>query len=101
MVEEVEEDVPIRLTIFMLVTAVLVVADMVAITIGHLQAIPPVHIIPTILLPHFQQSHKELKMVQSSLVVVVADLEPHIIPAILVVLVALVLLSLDIQFLQL
>ena len=101
MVEEVEEDVPAHLIIFMPVTAVLVVAGMVAITIIHIQTIPPVRIMATIGLPHIQHNHKELKMVQSTLVAVAVDLELHIIPLILVVLVDLVLLSLDIQSLQL
>ena len=93
--------IPIKLTIFMPVKAEPVVAGMVAITIIHIQTILPVPIMATILLLNIQQIHKKLKMVQSSPVVEAADLEPHIIPLILVVLVDLVLLSLDMQFLQL
>jgi hypothetical protein len=101
MVEEVEEDAPIMLIIFMLVTVALVVVDMVARTTIHIQTILPLHIMATILLPNFQITENKLKVAQSTLVVVAVDLEPHIIPIILVVLVDLVLLSLDIQSLQL
>ena len=96
-----EEDAPAQLIIFMPVPAVLAAAGMVAITIIHIQTILPVRIIPTIGLPIIQHNHKELKMAQSTLVEVAVDLEAHIIPLILVVLVDLVLLSLDIQSLQL